>query len=476
MQEGTLSKRKWYLDTWFIVLLFAAWPLFLPPILGIVFLVLHYQYQAKLNQRYGALDSLDDLIANKSKEFDEQCKKHEYEFDEQRKKHEQELEEFVELSSIEKAVLEKESEQFKALKAIEKLKLKGEIEEIKEELKVLASETLVENYNLSDYDNLTSEQCQNKLSMLKTKEQQMIQEDKAVLVTSSDNKRVINNNVKQALRCFNSECDNVLLNISVKNIDTSRSKIQKSFESLNKIFSTNGVSLSTKLLESKLEGLNLVYTYELKREQEREQQKAIKEQMLEEEKVRREIEREKAKIEKDQSQVSGEIGRLMKYLQKTQNDSEKELYLDKIRELEDRLKQLEEDKSTVLEREANARAGFVYIISNIGSFGDDVYKIGMTRRLEPMDRIKELSSASVPFDFDVHAMIFSNDAPELENSLHKHFGKQSINMVNPRKEFFRVKLDEIEKHVKDNFNNTTEFTHIALAPQYRQSLELGLAQ
>jgi hypothetical protein len=237
-----------------------------------------------------------------------------------------------------------------------------------------------------------------------------------------------------------------------------------------------GIALSTELLESKLEGLNLVYTYELKREQEREQQKAIKEQMLEEEKVRREIEREKAKIEKDQSQVSSEINRLIKYLQKTQNDTEKELYLDKIKELEARLKQLEEDKATVVEREANARAGFVYVISNIGSFGDDVYKIGMTRRLEPMDRIKELSSASVPFDFDVHAMIFSNDAPELENSLHQHFEKQSVNKVNPRKEFFKVKLDEIERHVKENFNSTTEFIHTALALQYRQSLELSQTQ
>lgn len=251
-----------------------------------------------------------------------------------------------------------------------------------------------------------------------------------------------------------------------------RNKITKSYETLNKIFSVDGISLQKRLLELKLEELNLVYTSEIKYEQERELQRAIKEQMLEEEKVRREIETQKAKIEKDQTQCSKEINKLMSYMQKSQNDTEKQLYIDKIKELEDKLKELEISKETVLEREANARAGFVYIISNIGSFGDGVYKIGMTRRLEPMDRIKELSSASVPFEFDVHAMIFADDAPALETALHQHFEKQSVNRVNLRKEFFRVSLDEIEQVVKDNFNNTVEFTKIPVAKEYRQTINI----
>ncbi|WP_455796470.1 hypothetical protein [Clostridium butyricum] len=134
--------------------------------------------------------------------------------------------------------------------------------------------------------------------------------------------------------------------------------------------------------------------------------------MIEEEKVRRELEQENKKIEKDQTQFTNEINKLMKYLQKTSNDTEKQLYIDKVKELEEKLKELEKTKQTVLERGANAKAGFVYIISNIGSFGEDVYK-SMTRRLEPMDRVKELSSASVPFEFDVHAMIFSDIMPLL---------------------------------------------------------------
>lgn len=454
MNENTSMKKKWYLQTWFIALLVAFWPMVIPPIIGVIFMVLQHKRQRELESKYGNIDSLSTTIEQKTIE----------------------LENLREKSEKEKTAALQQAERIRSELKSKKAELEKEISEAKDELNLLSTQVLVRNYTLADYESLTSEECKDRLSVLKTKEQQMIQDGKAVLVDSDEGKKIINNVTKQILRCFNSECDNALLNLSVKSVDSARGKIQKSFESLNKIFAIDGIALSTELLESKLEGLNLVYTYELKREQEREQQKAIKEQMLEEEKVRREIEREKAKIEKDQSQVSSEINRLIKYLQKTQNDTEKELYLDKIKELEARLKQLEEDKATVVEREANARAGFVYVISNIGSFGDDVYKIGMTRRLEPMDRIKELSSASVPFDFDVHAMIFSNDAPELENSLHQHFEKQSVNKVNPRKEFFKVKLDEIERHVKENFNSTTEFIHTALALQYRQSLELSQTQ
>ena len=117
----------------------------------------------------------------------------------------------------------------------------------------------------------------------------------------------------------------------------------------------------------------------------------------------------------------------------------------------------------------------MYVISNIGSFGEDIYKIGMTRRLEPLDRVKELGDASVPFEFDVHAMIFSEDAPKLENILHTTFRDKQVNKVNSRKEFFHISLSEIEKVVKENHNATVEFTMVAKAEQYRESLRLAEA-
>ncbi len=111
------------------------------------------------------------------------------------------------------------------------------------------------------------------------------------------------------------------------------------------------------------------------------------------------------------------------YLNNTDLQVEKELYIEKIRELDQSLKDLNSERENVEDRKDNAQSGFVYIISNIGSFGENVYKIGVTRRLEPMDRINELSSASVPFEFDVHALIFSENAFELESKLHEYFKK-----------------------------------------------------
>ena len=181
---------------------------------------------------------------------------------------------------------------------------------------------------------------------------------------------------------------------------------------------------------------------------------------------------QKDKIIKEENQFRNEVVKLMKYLESSNTDIEKELYADKIKELEDKIKELEKDKKDVENRETNTRAGFVYIISNIGSFGENVYKIGMTRRLEPMDRISELSSASVPFPFDVHALIFSEDAPALETTLHNYFRKQEVNKVNSRKEFFRVNLEEIKDLVHKEFNNTVHFTDVAVAEQYRETLRI----
>ena len=123
-------------------------------------------------------------------------------------------------------------------------------------------------------------------------------------------------------------------------------------------------------------------------------------------------------------------------------------------------------------RQANMRAGYVYIVSNIGSFGENVYKIGMTRRLDPQERIDELGGASVPFKFDVHAMIFSDDAPALEAALHRAFEDKKVNIVNQRREFFNVTLDEIKDVVKKNFDKTVEFIDIPDAEQYRVSIKM----
>lgn len=352
--------------------------------------------------------------------------------------------------------------------------LTSERDNLQSEIATLELDTLTGMVKIDAYEGLRSDEIKNELSLLSGRQDDLLKNGEAIIVTSSGlQKKILNNQIKQLLRCFNAECSNILSSVTVKNVDTSRSKIQRSFDALNKIFAADGVQITPAYLSSKFEELSLIYAYMVKEEEEKEQRKAIREQMVEEEKVRKEIEREKLKIEKEQTQFTNEVNKLIAYMQKAKDDVERTLYLDKIKELEDKLKALEADKENVLQREQNTRAGFVYIISNIGSFGEQVFKIGMTRRLEPMDRISELSSASVPFPFDVHALIFSDDAPGLENILHQHFDKNRVNKVNPRKEFFRINLDEIKQVVLENHNATVQFIDVPDALEYRETLKLA---
>jgi hypothetical protein len=150
---------------------------------------------------------------------------------------------------------------------------------------------------------------------------------------------------------------------------------------------------------------------------------------------------------------------------------------DKIAEVREKFHALEDEEKVVDYREKNAKAGYVYIISNIGAFGENIYKIGMTRRLDPYERIYELGDASVPFVFDVHAMIFSDDAPSLEAKLHGHFEAHRLNKINNRKEFFRANLVEIESVLRKNYDRVFDLIQYAPAEQYRESLKLDqLAQ
>lgn len=379
----------------------------------------------------------------------------------------------------EKAKIEHDIEVRISKKNTELNQLCSEISRIKKELenKKLEAENLeplvtVANIDTEGLELATSQELKNILSKYKLEESELVKNNTAINTLFDSDKKFINNQIRQILRSFNAECDLAISNVTLKNIDTMRNKILRSYETLNKIYKSDGVQITKEFLENKLQQLITAHSYQEKLEDERVQKKLIQEQLKEEEKVRREIEREKAKIEKDETQFKNEISKLMKYLQKTDNEVEKTLYIDKIKECEEKLSELETVKSDVLNREKNTRAGFVYIISNIGSFGENIFKIGMTRRLEPMDRIKELSSASVPFEFDVHALIFSDDAPSLESILHSTFREYEVNKVNHRKEFFSIPLEKIEKVVTEHHNATVQWTYDAAAEEYRESIAL----
>jgi len=207
------------------------------------------------------------------------------------------------------------------------------------------------------------------------------------------------------------------------------------------------------------------------RQQELEEQRQIKQAMREEERARREYEKAIRDAEKEEKMIQKALEKARLEIEEKTGE-EKLLLEQKLRELEQQLIEAEEKNQRAISMAQQTKRGHVYVISNIGSFGEDVFKIGLTRRLQPLDRVKELGDASVPFEFDVHSMIFSEDAPNLEYTLHQQFKEQQMNKVNSRKEFFRVSLGSIREMV-NTMGIEAKWTMKAEAKEYRESLAMA---
>ena len=264
---------------------------------------------------------------------------------------------------------------------------------------------------------------------------------------------------KLLLRAFNSECDGIVDKVKYNNFEASLKQISSSRDSISKLGKMMGIEITPNYYQSKVEELTLALEYQQKKQEEKEAQKEARARMREEAKLQREIEEARRKAEKEQNHYQNALQRLQKQLA-TASDVDKQAIEEKIQEVESQLTQIDAALKDIDYREANQKAGYVYVISNVGSFGKDVYKIGMTRRLDPTERVDELGDASVPFNFDIHAMIFSENAPALEAALHRAFEDRKVNMVNPRREFFRVTLDEIKEVVRKNYDKTAEFADV----------------
>ena len=277
----------------------------------------------------------------------------------------------------------------------------------------------------------------------------------------------LKNQAKLLLRAFNGECVTLFNSINYNNITNIEVKIQKSFSEINKL-GKGLVHITEKYKKLKIKEARLISDYKIVKQEEKEEQQRIKEQMKEEAKLQKELEEAQSNINKEKKRFTLEMEKLKKQLQKANEEEIFELK-NKIKELENGLEKVKQDEINLENRKNSTRAGYVYIISNIGSFGENIYKIGMTRRLDPQIRVDELGSASVPFKFDVHAFIFSEDAFALESKLHNHFNNYRVNKVNTKKEFFNVTLEEIENYVK-TLDGTVKFTKTATADEYRASL------
>ena len=271
------------------------------------------------------------------------------------------------------------------------------------------------------------------------------------------------------LRAFNGECDSTVLKVNYSNITAMEQRISRSFEALNKLGEAQTCLITPEYLDLKISELRLVHEFQEKKQAEKEEQRLIREQMREEERARREAEKAQADAEREERQYENALEKARRELQRAGDEQRTELEQE-IERLQNQLEEVRRTKERAMSQAQLTKSGHVYIISNIGSFGEDIYKIGLTRRLDPDDRIKELGDASVPFPFDVHAMIYSQDAPSLENLLHQAFDGRRVNMVNMRKEFFHVSLDEIQDAAKDY--GSIQFTLAAGAEEYRKTIAL----
>lgn len=277
-------------------------------------------------------------------------------------------------------------------------------------------------------------------------------------------------NIKQLLRSFNGECEAAINKVTKSNIDMVERKINRSFEQLNKLNDPNGVRLTTEYLDSKLDEAHIALEYALKKEEEKQLLREQKEREREERKLQRQIATERAKYEKDETHFEQAKDLVKSKIEQATTSVETEALKKELAKLQEKLNAINEKKAKLTNRAENPTAGYVYIISNIGAFGHHVFKIGVTRRLDPMERIRELGSASVPFKFDVHALIFSDDAFKLEKELHDYFDRKRVNKVNRHKEFFKIDMNEIKQVLSRHKELTFDFNEIPEATEFRDSL------
>lgn len=273
------------------------------------------------------------------------------------------------------------------------------------------------------------------------------------------------------LDAFNGKVDSILSLIKKDNYGVLEQKIKDAYEVVNLLGRPfRNARITPEYLSARLDELRLGTAVIALKLKDKEEQRAIKEQMREEERARREYERAIKEAAKEESTLRKAMEKARTEMEKA-NEAQKEKYETMLADLTAKLQEAEEKSQRAMSMAQQTRSGHVYIISNVGSFGENIYKIGMTRRLEPSDRVRELGDASVPFPFDIHAMIYSEDAPALETALHKRFMMNQVNKVNPKKEFFKLNISDIKKEVESR-NIEVVWTLMAEAAQYRESLAL----
>lgn len=359
--------------------------------------------------------------------------------------------------------------------------LNSNIKDKKKDIITFSDEILVQDFGLYEprYSFINADAYKAELTNIRNKQKAMIKDGSAVSGSidwqvngsAAQGRKMIKDMQKLLLRAFNSECDEIINKVKYNNYDTSVKKMERSFNAIAKLGITMSISITSNYYDLKIQELQLALEYQIQKQREKEEKAELRAQQREEARLQKELKEQRKNIDKERKHYEQALSNINKQISSSSDENIEELNKKK-EEIIQSLSDIDTKIKDIDYREANQKAGYVYIISNIGSFGEGIYKIGMTRRLNPQERVDELGDASVPFKFDVHAMIFSEDAPALEAKLHRAFEDRKLNLVNQRREFFKVSLDEIKEVVKNNFDKTVEFVEVPDADQYRISLKL----
>lgn len=395
--------------------------------------------------------------------------------------------------------------------------MKNQLSNYEEDLYKHESKYSTDDYDLYKYifTNETPDSFKEKIEDNYIKGQILFDSGLAVIDTSekyvgeediSFNRRS-QNIMKNMINLFNAECNQIFDKLTIRNVNKMIEKLNKVKDNINKINKVNAnhyYYISDEYYKIKIDEIQLKFEFETAKQKYKDEQDAIKAQMREEQREEKKLVKEReialkaaAKAEKEEHEFEYKLriareeleatmaahlalkeqedkDKFNAELQEKDNEAkEKELAMNEmISKLEEDLRLAQEAKERNKSMAQQTRSGYVYIISNVGSFGDGVVKIGMTRRLEPMDRVKELGDASVPFGFDVHALIYSKDAPALENELHKQFADNRVNLVNLRKEFFNVHVNDVSNYLLEKGFDMSKMNILPDASEYYESMSI----
>lgn len=330
------------------------------------------------------------------------------------------------------------------------------------------------------YDFVSAVLYKEKLDEIRKKQKELVKNKMAAVCeiewtvdnSKQKGKAFTNANIKQILKNFNLESEIAISKVTYSNRENSIKRIKRAFDTLNKLNERNRVKITPRYLDLKLRELDVAFEYELKRQEEKELLREAREQEREERKIQKKLDAEEKKINEQKTSLETDINKVEDELRESKSDEEKQKLKLKIKELELALAKSNEEIEQIADKRKRTGAGYVYILSNIGSFGENVYKIGVTRRDEPQERVRELSNASVPFKFDTHVFIFSKEAFELEKELHNRFEYKRVNKINTRKEFFNITYDDVKKIVEENKELVHSFNDKPEAQEYYDTLKI----